>query len=76
MGTDNPITRKTTEEHPALPFFRQMFADKRVDQKEAENKKHGLRKLTAIEKLEVAERKRERKREKVRSHAQPPPPRA
>lgn len=65
----NPITRRTVTEHPALPFFRQMFADKRRDQKEVEQKKRGLRKLTATEKARVAERRREKKRDQIKYRA-------
>ena len=65
----NPITRRTVTEHPALPFFRQMFADKRVEQKEAEQKKRGLRKLTAAEKSQVAEKRRAKKHEQIKHRA-------
>eukprot|EP01043_Picozoa_sp_COSAG02_P039547 COSAG02_NODE_3131_length_7311_cov_11.071131_2_plen_710_part_00 len=65
----NPITRRTVTEHPALSFFRQLFEDKRKDQKETVQKKRGLRKVTAEEKARVAQNRRLKKREQIRDRA-------
>ena len=65
----NPVTQHITSEHPALPYYRQLFADKREDQVEAVKKQQGLRKLTGKEKTKVADKKRAKRQLRIKGLA-------
>jgi len=60
----NPITQELTADHPALPFFRRLFAESREEREMVVLKTTGQRKMTMVEKGELAMQKRQRKRER------------
>jgi hypothetical protein len=60
----NPITQRISEEHPAIPYFRQLFVESQHEQVHARRVRAGQRKLTAAEKQGLAVRRAARRRTK------------
>ena len=61
----NPITGRTTTEHPALIFFKQLLIDSKEEQKFSEHKKLGLRKMNVDEKQLLAQDRRQKKQYQI-----------
>ena len=61
----NPITGRTTTEHPALIFFKQLLIDSKEEQKFSTHKKLGLRKMNVDEKQLLAQDRRQKKQYQI-----------